>query len=70
MLEFLRVYGRIEFTLGRRQVVRQRVLVPSFAGSIPADPAIFYSMVMVEAGVRGANLIPNGSQVYLSQLKL
>ena len=26
-------------TLGRRQVVRQRVLVPSFAGSNPADPA-------------------------------
>ena len=27
--------------LGCRQVVRQRVLVPSFAGSIPAIPAIF-----------------------------
>ena len=45
-------YGIFVFVLGRRQVVRQRVLVPSFAGSIPADPAkligksvglIFYS---------------------------
>lgn len=25
--------------MGRRQVVRHRVLVPTFAGSIPADPA-------------------------------
>jgi hypothetical protein len=35
--------------MGRRQVVRQRVLVPSFAGSSPADPAMqlsyFFSQI-------------------------
>ena len=36
-----RLCVKMTLALGRRQVVRQRVLVPSFAGSIPAGPAIF-----------------------------
>lgn len=31
--------------LGRRQVVRHRVLVPAFAGSNPAGPAKLYNRV-------------------------
>ena len=33
--------------LGRRQVVRHRVLIPVFAGSNPAGPAIFPQVASV-----------------------
>ena len=38
MLSFWGLCAKIG-VLGRRQVVRHRVLVPTFAGSNPADPA-------------------------------
>ena len=38
--EHIRPYvSAVETLVGRRQVVRQRLLMPSFAGSIPAAPA-------------------------------
>ncbi len=42
--------------MGRRQVVRQRVLVPSFAGSSPADPAIFLGKGFMEKIIEVKNL--------------
>ena len=66
-----------ELTMGRRQVVRQRFLVPSYAGSNPAAPAnekylslprVFFICLVARVhnprfGVRGAQ---SKSQLYLS----
>ena len=31
--------------MGRRQAVRHWILIPAFAGSIPAAPAIYYTPI-------------------------
>ncbi len=36
----MRISFDVDMRLGRRQVVRHRVLIPAFAGSNPAGPAI------------------------------
>ena len=45
-------------------MVRQRVLVPSFAGSIPAIPAIFVKQKNQKGGMRSSNR-PLPSQPFL-----
>ncbi len=35
----MRISFDVDILLGRRQVVRHRVLIPAFAGSNPAGPA-------------------------------
>ena len=35
----MRISFDVDIRLGRRQVVRHRVLIPAFAGSNPAGPA-------------------------------